>query len=47
MGMVFQHFALLPQVQGVDRATREARAREVIELVGLAGDVPVDVEKLR
>ena len=59
MGMVFQHFALLPhlsvlgnvafplEVQGVDRATREARAREVIELVGLAGDVPVDVEKLR
>jgi glycine betaine/proline transport system ATP-binding protein len=49
MGMVFQHFALLPhlsvlgnvgfplEVQGVDRAQREARAREVIELVGLAG----------
>lgn len=49
MGMVFQHFALLPhltvlenaafplEVQGVDRKTREARAREVIELVGLKG----------
>jgi glycine betaine/proline transport system ATP-binding protein len=49
MGMVFQHFALLPhltvlgnvafplEVQGVDRATREGRAREIIELVGLQG----------
>ncbi|MEZ5924716.1 MAG: betaine/proline/choline family ABC transporter ATP-binding protein [Hyphomicrobiaceae bacterium] len=49
MGMVFQHFALLPHltvlenvafplsVQGVDRATREARARDVIELVSLKG----------
>jgi glycine betaine/proline transport system ATP-binding protein len=49
MGMVFQHFALLPhltvlqnvafplEVQGVGRTTREARAREVIELVGLKG----------
>jgi glycine betaine/proline transport system ATP-binding protein len=49
MGMVFQHFALLPhlsvignvgfplEVQGLPRAAREARARQVIELVGLAG----------
>ncbi len=49
MGMVFQHFALLPhltvlgniafplEVQGVDRKIREARAREVIDLVGLEG----------
>ena len=49
MGMVFQHFALLPhltvlqnaafplEVQGVNRTTREARAREVIQLVGLQG----------
>jgi len=49
MGMVFQHFALLPhlsvlhnvafplEVQGVDRRTRETRAREIIELVGLKG----------
>ena len=49
MGMVFQHFALLPhltvlqnaafplEVQGIDRKTREARASQVIELVGLAG----------
>lgn len=49
MGMVFQHFALLPhmtvlgnvafplEVQGVNRATRERRALEVIELVGLQG----------
>ena len=49
MGMVFQHFALLPhltvlhnvafplEIQGVDRRTREQRAREVIELVGLGG----------
>jgi len=49
MGMVFQHFALLPhlsvlgnvafplEVQGVARADRERRAMEVIELVGLAG----------
>ena len=49
MGMVFQHFALLPHltvleniafplsVQGAHRKTREARAREVIELVGLKG----------
>lgn len=49
MGMVFQHFALLPhktvlgnvafplEVQGVDRKTREQRALEIIELVGLQG----------
>ncbi|WP_421855293.1 quaternary amine ABC transporter ATP-binding protein [Oricola sp.] len=49
MGKVFQQFALLPHltvlenaafpldVQGIDRKTREARAREVIELVGLKG----------
>jgi glycine betaine/proline transport system ATP-binding protein len=49
MGMVFQHFALLPhftvlanvafplEVQGVARKEREARAAGMIELVGLAG----------
>jgi len=49
MGMVFQHFALLPhrtvlgnvafplEVQGVDRKTREERALQIIELVGLQG----------
>jgi len=49
MGMVFQHFALLPhrtvlqnvafplEVQGVERSKREARAREMIDLVGLQG----------
>jgi glycine betaine/proline transport system ATP-binding protein len=49
MGMVFQHFALLPhltvlgnvafplEVQGIDRARRERRALEMIELVGLKG----------
>ena len=49
MGMVFQHFALLPhlsvlqnvafplEVQGVPRAKREARALAMIELVGLKG----------
>jgi glycine betaine/proline transport system ATP-binding protein len=49
MGMVFQHFALLPhlsvlgnvgfplEVQGVPRAQREKRAREMVELVGLSG----------
>ena len=49
MGMVFQHFALLPhrtvlqnvafplEVQGIDRGKREKRAREMIDLVGLQG----------
>jgi glycine betaine/proline transport system ATP-binding protein len=49
MGMVFQHFGLLPhrtvlqniafplEVQGIGRASREARAQEIIGLVGLEG----------
>jgi glycine betaine/proline transport system ATP-binding protein len=49
MGMVFQHFALLPhrtvlqnvafplEVQGIDRDKRESRAEDVIKLVGLEG----------
>jgi glycine betaine/proline transport system ATP-binding protein len=49
IGMVFQNFALLPHltvlqnvafpldVQGIDRKTRESRAREMIDTVGLSG----------
>lgn len=49
MGMVFQHFALLPhrtvlenvafplEVQGIDKQTRRQRAAEIIDLVGLNG----------
>ncbi|MFZ1725687.1 MAG: glycine betaine/L-proline ABC transporter ATP-binding protein [Albidovulum sp.] len=49
MGMVFQHFALLPHlsvlenvafplfIQGIGRAQREKRAQDMIDLVGLDG----------
>lgn len=49
MGMVFQHFGLLPhltakenvgfplKLQGVDRKVREERVEEVLQLVGLQG----------
>lgn len=49
VSMVFQHFALLPhrtvldnvayglEIQGVARAEREERAREITEIVGLSG----------
>lgn len=48
-GMVFQHFALLPhrriinnvafglEIQGVPKETREKKAREALEMVGLMG----------
>lgn len=48
-GMVFQHFALFPhrsilqnaeyglEIQGVSKAEREAKGREALDLVGLAG----------
>jgi glycine betaine/proline transport system ATP-binding protein len=48
IGMVFQHFALFPyrtvldnvafglEIQGVDRAQRHQKARDVLEMVGLA-----------
>ncbi len=48
MGMVFQHFALFPhrsildntgyglKVQGVEKATRDSRALEALDMVGLA-----------
>ncbi|GAB3440047.1 glycine betaine/L-proline ABC transporter ATP-binding protein [Streptomonospora sediminis] len=50
MAMVFQHFGLLPhrrvidnvayglEVRGTDRAERYARAREMIDMVGLSGN---------
>ncbi|XDZ66923.1 ATP-binding cassette domain-containing protein [Alphaproteobacteria bacterium LSUCC0684] len=49
MGMVFQHFGLVPhftalqniafplKVRGEDQSTRDAKAREMLELVGLEG----------
>jgi glycine betaine/proline transport system ATP-binding protein len=49
VSMVFQHFGLLPhrslvdnvgfglEVRGVSRASRQAKAREILELVGLGG----------
>lgn len=49
MGMVFQHFALLPnrtvlgniafplEMQGMDRAKAESRAQELVSVVGLTG----------
>ena len=49
ISMVFQHFGLLPhrrivenvalglEIQGIDKAAREAKANEVLEVVGLGG----------
>ncbi len=49
MGMVFQHFGLLPhrtvlenisyplEIQGIDKETRIAKARELVDIVGLTG----------
>ena len=49
MGMVFQHFALLPHltvlenvafplfIQGVDKKSRDVRAHQMVDLVGLKG----------
>ena len=49
MGMVFQHFGLLPhrtvlenvafplEIQGIDKEARNKRAREIVEIVGLEG----------
>jgi glycine betaine/proline transport system ATP-binding protein len=58
LGMVFQHFGLLPhldvldnvayplRVQGMGLEERQARAREMIELVGLAGRERASIREL-